>query len=70
MKDFKDWDEVKEWLSDVDEMEGVFAGNMYFSHTYMSCGEGCCAESFDSLNDTVEYIKSVTNGDASKVDRV
>lgn len=70
MKDFKDWEEVKEWISNTDEMEGVYAESMYFTHTYMSCGEGCCDDSFATVDDTIEYIKSVTGGDVSKVDRV
>jgi hypothetical protein len=36
MKDFKDFQEVKNWILDIDEMNGVFVGNLYFSHTYMS----------------------------------
>ncbi len=70
MKDFKDWDEVKAWILDIDEMNGVFVGNLYFSHTYMSCGEGCCDDSFKTVDDTIEYIKRTANGDVSKVERV
>jgi len=69
VSDFKDWDEVKGWLSDTDEMEGVFAGNLYFNHTYMSCGEGCCSEGFDTLEDTLNYIKVITNNNLSGVKR-
>lgn len=47
MRDFKDWNEVKEWLSDIDEMEGVFADNLYFSYSYMTCAGGCISLSFN-----------------------
>lgn len=70
MKDFKDWEEVKEWISDTDEMESVYVESMYFTHTYMSCGEGCCDDSFTTVEDTIKYIKTITGGDVSKVGRV
>jgi len=53
----------------MDEMNGVFVSNLYFSHTYMSCGEGCCDDSFESVDDTIEYIKRTANSDVSKVER-
>lgn len=69
MKDFKDFEEVRNWILDTDEMNGVFVGNLYFSHTYMGCGEGCCDDSFDDVDATVDYIKKTANNDISKVER-
>lgn len=70
MKDFKDWTEVRDWILDIDEMNGVFVGSLYFSHTYMSCGEGCCDDSFDNVDATVAYIRETANHDISKVERL
>lgn len=70
MKDFKDFEEVRAWILDINEMNGVFVGSLYYSHTYMSCGEGCCDDSFDSVDATVEHIKQTANNDISKVERV
>ena len=69
MKDFKDFEEVKSWILDIDEMNGVFVGNLYFSHNYMSCGEGCCDDSFADVDATIDYIQKTANNDISKVER-
>lgn len=69
MSDFNSWDEVRDWLSDTDEMEGVFVGNMFYTHSYGSCGEGCCDESFDGLDDTIQQIKLHAQNDLNKVYR-
>lgn len=70
MRDFNSWEEVREWISDVDAMETVSVEHLYFSHTYMSCGEGCCDESFDSVDFTMDMIRRYAGGDYTKVNRI
>lgn len=70
MKDFSSWEEIKEWIDDPDDMEVVCVESLYFSRTYMSCGEGCCDEPYDNVDYTMDAIKQYSGGDITKVSRV
>lgn len=69
MKDFKSWEEVQSWLESED-LENVSVESLYFSHTYMSYGEGCCDEHFDAVESTMNRIKHYADGDYTKVNRI
>ncbi len=64
--DFKTWDEVRDYL-DTDEVEMVTYHVWAFNRGWMGCSEGCCDDSYSSVDDAIAALKSYSN---NKLDEV
>lgn len=53
--DFKSWDEVRDWLASG---EGVMVHVWYFSEYGMNCGDDCCGDDFNSVDEALAAVQS------------
>lgn len=69
MRDFKDWDEVKDWLL---KGEQVFYWAWTYSEDWMSCGdfECGCEDDFDTVDDAVKSLRVYCSDRLNMVERL
>lgn len=69
MKDFKDWEEVRDWLL---KDEQVYYWAWTYSKDWMSCGdfECGCEDEFDTVEDAIKQLKERCSNRLNMVERL
>lgn len=69
MKDFKDWDEVKDWLL---KGEQVFYWAWTYSEDWMSCGdfECGCEDAFDTVDAAIKSLRRYCSDRLEMVEKI